>query len=59
MRYRLNVSRDSVCLASVGRLFQALIEDGKKEFEYEVVRANIVCKLSELRKLYLEAFPTR
>ena len=51
--------KDSVCLASVGRLFQALIDDDKKEFEYKVVRANIDCKLSELYKLYLEVFPAR
>ena len=46
------------CLASAGRLFNVLIEEGKKEFEYIAVRENIVCKLSEVLKLYLEAFPT-
>ena len=43
LRNRLNVSTDAICLASVGRLFQALIEDGRKEFEYRAVHKYIVC----------------
>ena len=52
------MSSESSCLTSAGKLFQAVIVEGKKEFEYRAVRENIPCKLSELRKLYLDVFPT-
>ena len=50
--------KESTCLASGVRLFQSLTVDGRKELEYRDVRAFIVRRSLEFRKLYLDVCPT-
>ena len=47
----LKEEMDGYCFVSLGKLFHALIVDGKKELYYKFVRAWRVCMPSAFRRL--------
>ena len=57
--FDLKVFIEGLDLMSSGRLFQALIVEGKKELLYKLVLHKIVCKSFSFLKLYLDLLPTR